>query len=64
MTTSYNQIAGQRVERLAGLRDEIFAGAMTLPALDLDVPAAGPCVPSVISCTRSQRSLRGWSCMQ
>ncbi len=40
MSTSYNQIAGQSVERLAALGDGIFAVAMTLLVLDLRVPAA------------------------
>jgi uncharacterized membrane protein len=39
MSTSYNQIAGQSVERLAALSDGIFAVAMTLLVLDLRVPA-------------------------
>src|ERR1700722_5301219 len=39
MPTSYNQIAGQSVERLAALSDGIFAVAMTLLLLDLRVPA-------------------------
>ncbi len=33
MTTSYNAIAGQNVERLAALSDGIFAVAMTLLVL-------------------------------
>lgn len=37
MTTSYPQIAGQSVERLAALSDGIFAVAMTLLVLDLTV---------------------------
>jgi uncharacterized membrane protein len=40
MTTSYNRIAGQSVERLAALSDGIFAVAMTLLVLDLRAPAA------------------------
>ena len=40
MPISYNQIAGQSVERLAALSDGIFAVAMTLLVLDLRVPAA------------------------
>lgn len=39
MTTAYNRIAGQSVERLAALSDGIFAFAMTLLVLDLKVPA-------------------------
>jgi uncharacterized membrane protein len=39
MTTSYNAIAGQNVERLAALSDGIFAVAMTLLVLDLRIPA-------------------------
>lgn len=40
MSASYNQIAGQSVERLAALSDGIFAVAMTLMVLDLHVPLA------------------------
>jgi len=40
MPPSYNQIAGQSVERLAALSDGVFAVAMTLLVLDLKVPAA------------------------
>ncbi len=39
MTTTYNQIAGRSVERLAALSDGIFAVAMTLLVLDLRAPA-------------------------
>jgi uncharacterized membrane protein len=39
MNTSYNQIAGQSVERLAALSDGIFGVAMTLLLLELHVPA-------------------------
>ena len=39
MRTSYNQIAGQSVERLAALSDGVFAVAMTLLVLDLRAPA-------------------------
>jgi uncharacterized membrane protein len=39
MRLSYNEIAGQSVERLAALSDGIFAVAMTLLVLDLRTPA-------------------------
>jgi uncharacterized membrane protein len=38
--TTYNQIAGQSVERLAALSDGIFGVAMTLLVLDLRVPTS------------------------
>jgi uncharacterized membrane protein len=38
MNTSYNQVAGQSLERLAALSDGIFAVAMTLLVLGLAVP--------------------------
>ena len=39
MRTTYNQVAGQNVERLAALSDGVFAVAMTLLVLDLHGPA-------------------------
>jgi uncharacterized membrane protein len=38
--TSYNDIAGQSVERIAAISDGVFAVAMTLLVLDLRTPAA------------------------
>jgi uncharacterized membrane protein len=40
VTTRYDEIAGQSVERLAALSDGIFGVAMTLLVLDLHTPAA------------------------
>ncbi len=37
--TAYNEIAGQSIERLAGLSDGIFAVAMTVLVLDLHLPS-------------------------
>src|SRR5580693_2130076 len=42
MDTSYNQVAGQSVERLAALSDGIFGVAMTLLLLELHVPVREP----------------------
>jgi uncharacterized membrane protein len=39
MATTYNEIAGHSVERLAALSDGVFAVAMTLLVLDLKAPA-------------------------
>ena len=39
MDTSYNQVAGRNVERLAALSDGIFGVGMTLLLLELHVPA-------------------------
>jgi len=40
MSTWYNRIAGQSLERLSALSDGIFAVAMTLLVLDIHAPAA------------------------
>ena len=40
MPTSYNQIAGKSIERLAALSDGLFAIAMTLLILELRAPTA------------------------
>ena len=53
MPASYNQIAGQSVERLAALSDGVFAIAMTLLVLDLKVPVA--------NAVHSDRDL--WRCL-
>jgi uncharacterized membrane protein len=42
MSTIYNRIAGQSVERLAALSDGIFAVAMTLLVLDLRLDVSEP----------------------
>jgi uncharacterized membrane protein len=39
MPASYDQIAGQSVERLAALSDGVFAVAMMLLLLELHVPS-------------------------
>ncbi len=39
MSITYNQVAGQSIERLAALSDGIFGVAMTLLLLELHVPA-------------------------
>ena len=41
MSTLYNRIASQNLDRLSALSDGVFAFAMTLLVLDLAVPAAG-----------------------
>ena len=40
MPTSYNEIAGKSIERIAALSDGLFAIAMTLLILELRPPAA------------------------
>jgi uncharacterized membrane protein len=40
MSTTYNRLAGQSLDRLSALSDGVFAVAMTLLALDLKAPAA------------------------
>jgi uncharacterized Ntn-hydrolase superfamily protein len=50
MTTTCNQIAGGGLERLAALRDGLFAIAMTLIVLEMPVPAlAAPPGPATFS---------------
>jgi len=41
VTTSYNQIAGRSIERIAALSDGVFAIAMTLIVLGIRVPNLG-----------------------
>jgi len=57
MKATYNQIAGQSVERIAALSDGIFAVAMTLLVLDLKVPLAESSTPSTISAGLSSHLL-------
>jgi uncharacterized membrane protein len=38
MTTTYNRLAGQNIERLSALSDGVFAFAMTLLVVDLRTP--------------------------
>jgi uncharacterized membrane protein len=43
MALSYNRLtAGRRLERIAGLSDGVFAIAMTLIVLEIQMPDAGP----------------------
>ena len=39
MSTSYHRFAGSSLDRLAALRDGVFAVAMTLLVLDLKAPS-------------------------
>lgn len=70
MKISYNQIAGQSVERLAALSDGVFAVAMTLLVLDLHAPelekihgeqdlwvALGALIPRLLMCAMTFMTL-------
>jgi uncharacterized membrane protein len=40
--TSYNEVTGRGLERIAALSDGVFAIAMTLIVLEIRVPHPGP----------------------